>query len=108
MEMPSRVHTFPFRQVPRTVFQGQSTEVVLRVQNGQGEPLDGVPVLFQVDSTWSWDASIFPLRTVTQHGTARTQFRADRIGGVDVTTRVEHITKTATIGVVSQPHTGRS
>jgi hypothetical protein len=95
-------------QAPTTVFQGQSVEIVLQVRNGQGEPLDGVPVAFQVDPTWSWEASVFPSRTMTQQGIARVQFRADRIGVVDVMAGVGPITKRAAVGVVSQHNTGRS
>ena len=69
-------------QAPHTVVQRQSAEVVIRVHNGQGEPLDGVPVVFQVVPIWEGNAAVFPPQTLTHNGTARAQVRADLIGVV--------------------------
>jgi hypothetical protein len=95
-------------QVPNTVFQRQSAEVVIRVRNGQGEPLNGVPVVFEVEPTWNRHAVVFPQRTMTNHGTARVQFEAGLIGVVNVTARVGPITKRAAIVVILQNDTGQS
>src|SRR4030095_14584239 len=36
-------------ETPQTIFQGQDATVVVRVQNGQGLPVDGILVALQVD-----------------------------------------------------------
>jgi hypothetical protein len=87
-------------QAPRSVFQGQSVTLALQVQNKRGWPLDGVPVVFQVDPTWSWEVTLFPTQTTTRHGIAEVQFRADCLGIVDLTAQVGAVTKRAAIKVV--------
>jgi hypothetical protein len=93
-------------QVPSTVFQRQSVEVTIRVRNGQGELLDGVPVVLEMDPTWERDAWVFPRRMTTTNGIARTQFWSGLIGSVQVTARVGEITRRAAIVVVSRHDTG--
>jgi hypothetical protein len=93
-------------QTPSTVFQRQSVEVIIRVRNRQGEPLDGVPVVFEMDSTWERDAWVFPRRMTTTNGIARTQFWSGLIGSVQVTARVGEITRRAAIVIVSRNDTG--
>lgn len=94
-------------QAPSTVFPRQSEEVIIRVRNGQGEPLDGVPVVFEMDPAWERDAWVFPRRLRTTNGIARTQFWSGLIGVVQVTARVGETTKGVAIVVVSRNDTGR-
>jgi hypothetical protein len=91
-------------QVPANVIQNRWVALVVEVENAQGQPLDGVPVEFQVDPVWEGDAVIAPQQTVTRSGMAQVQFRADLIGVVPVTARVGSQTDTATIWVNPVPN----
>jgi hypothetical protein len=84
---------------PSIVFYGEATEIIARVYDTQGNPVDGVAVEFQVDPKWATEAAVTPSRTVTHKGTAHTGFRADRVGTVRITAQVEHMTQTASISV---------
>jgi hypothetical protein len=94
-------------QAPHTAFQGRSAEIVIRVQDEQGEALDGVPVVFEVDPTWDGDAAVFPQSTMTNRGIARVQFQADSIGVVNVTARVGQVTRTVPIVITMLHNTGQ-
>jgi hypothetical protein len=87
-------------EVPQTIFQWQDTAVVVRVQNRQGLPVDGILVVLQVDPSWIRYASLRPTRARTQHGTVRAILRADLVGRMQLTARVGAVTKQATITVV--------
>ncbi|MBI3327097.1 MAG: hypothetical protein HYZ81_10415 [Nitrospinae bacterium] len=87
-------------ETPQTIFQWQDAAVVVRVQNGQGLLVDGIPVTFQVDPAWARYASIRPARALTQGGRARATLRADRVGLVWFTVRVGAVTQRAAIAVV--------
>ena len=87
-------------ETPPTIFQGQDAAVVVRVQTGQGRPVDGVLVVLQVDPPWARYASLRPARARTQHGTIRAIVRSDLVGRVQITVRVGAITTQATITVV--------
>ena len=77
-------------------------QVTARVQNAQGQPMNGVPVEFQVESAWAQDASFTPPRAITQDGEAHAVFRADTTGVVRIVAHVEDMTRETTI-VVSPP-----
>src|SRR5262249_28614869 len=85
---------------PQTIFQGQDAAVVVRVQNGQGLPVDGVLVVFQVDPPRARYASIRPARAHARGGRVRARVRSDLVGQVRITVRVGALTKRATITVV--------
>ena len=51
-----------------TALRGETTALVVKVQEAQGRPVDGVPVEFEVDPTWAGNASVSPPRVVTQQG----------------------------------------
>lgn len=87
-------------EAPRTIFQRQDAALVVRVQNGQGLPVDGIPVAFQVDPAWTQYASIRPTRALTKGGKARAMLQAELIGLIQVTVRVGSFTKRAAITVV--------
>jgi hypothetical protein len=93
-------------ETPQTIFQWQDAPVVVRVQNEQGLPVDGILVAFQVDPAWARHASIQPARARTQGGRVRAILRADLLGRVRITVRVGALTKRATITVVMPTATG--
>jgi hypothetical protein len=77
--------------------------VYVRVQNAQGQPVNGVPVEFEVDPAWTRNASLIPQRAVTQGGTAHAVFQAQAIGVVRIVVRVEDRTQDVKIAVSSPP-----
>jgi hypothetical protein len=87
-------------ETPQTMFQGHDAAVVVRVQNGQGLPVDGILVVFQVDPPWARYVSIRPGQGRTRGGRVRAIVRADLVGQVRLTVRVGALTKQATITVV--------
>ena len=78
-------------------------QVVVRVHNAQGQPVNGVPVEFQVEPAWAQHASLMPQRAITQGGEARTVFRANTTGVVRIVVRVEDMTQETTIAVSPPP-----
>ena len=91
-------------RAPHSVFRHEGADLVVRVRNGQGQPLDGVPVEFQVDPKWAGSASVSPQRVRTQHGTAHARLQTDLIGVVNVAAHVGTITKEAAIAVSLYDH----
>ena len=81
---------------------GTSTEVVVRVQDAQGNPVDGIPVEFQLELAWQDKASLSPLRVLTNQGRASTILRPGTIGVVRVIVRVESITQEVAISVTQR------
>ena len=55
---------------PSTILLHAATEIVVKVQDAAGQPVDGLPVLFEVDASWSGDATISPARVSTHKGRA--------------------------------------
>lgn len=74
-----------------------ATELIVRVQNAQGQPVDGIPVEFQVEPAWASTASVSPQRAITNGGTARSVFKAEGTGIAHVRVRVENTIQEATI-----------
>jgi len=91
-------------RAPHSVFRHEGAELVVRVRNGQGQPLDGVPVEFQVDPEWAGSAAVSPPRVLTQNGTARAVLHTDLTGVVNVAAQVGTITKEASIAVSLYNH----
>lgn len=78
------------------------TEVVVRVQDGQGRPVDGVPVAFELEPTWAQSVVLAPPQTVTHGGVARTMFSQPRTTGrVHIIARVDNTTARTAITVQS-------
>jgi hypothetical protein len=86
----------------------QAAEVVVRVHDAQGQPLDGVAVTFVVAPSWVGSASLTPQQMLTRDGEARAVFRADTTGVVRVTARVNAVTQKAVITVSSRQGGGSS
>ena len=88
--------------VPSTVAARfpQTAELIVRVQDTQGRPADGVPVTFDVEPAWVRSVSISPSQTSTQGGIARTTFfEPQTIGVVRVMAHVDTMTAQARITV---------
>ena len=85
--------------IPSTVFQNERADIIVRVYDAQGNPVDGVAVAFQVDPEWATKALFTPSRLLTQKGTAQAIFQADIIGRVGITAQVEQTPQTAKIYV---------
>ena len=77
-------------------------EVVVRVQDGQGRPVDGVGVAFELEPTWAQSIVLSPPQTMTRGGVARTLVsQPQTIGLVRLTARVDKTTAQTTIVVQS-------
>lgn len=77
----------------------RSTAVIVRVQNAQGQPVDGVPVEFQIEPSWVQSASITPPRALTQDGSARAIFVPQTTGAARITVHVENVAHATTLVV---------
>jgi hypothetical protein len=74
--------------------------VVVRVRNGQGQPVDGVPVVFELEPRWGHSAVLVPLQAATQQGVVRTIFAQPQTTGVvHITARVDNTTARTRITV---------
>src|SRR5262245_33218906 len=72
-------------RAPDEVKQFENTELTAVVKDSQGQPVNGVPVMFQVPADWQKNARVVPDQVTTQDGTARTSFDASMPGVVMVT-----------------------
>jgi hypothetical protein len=77
-------------------------EVIARVQDEQGRPVEGAVVAFALEPDWAQGAVLSPSEVKTHHGVARTTFSAPKTTGrVRLTARTDHRTATAVILVDS-------
>ena len=81
----------------------QAADLVVRVRDAQGQPVDGIAVVFSVESSWTQNASFSPAETLTRNGKAQTIFQVNTTGLVQVMARADNVTRVATITVVSRP-----
>lgn len=80
----------------------QAAEIIVRVQDAQGRPVDGVPVTFELEPAWVGSASLAPSQISTRGGIARAGFFAPRTTGVvRIMARVDQTTAQATLTVKS-------
>ena len=86
-------------RAPDAVKQFENTELTVVVKDSQGQPVNGVPVTFQVPADWQKNARVVPTQVTTQDGTARASFDASMPGVVMVTAQVGNTTETARITV---------
>ena len=77
-------------------------EIVVQVQDAQGQPLDSVPVAFQVEPAWIQSASVTPQQVLTRGGQARAFIKPSTTGVVNVMVRVNDVTRQAKFLVESQ------
>jgi hypothetical protein len=81
----------------------QTAEVVVRIHNAQGQPIDEIAVVFSVEPSWTQNASFTPAEALTRNGKAQAIFRANTTGVVHVMARADNVTRVATITVASRP-----
>lgn len=84
----------------------RTTELIVTVKDAQGQPVNGVPVAFEVEPEWAADATVASPRVVTQEGRASTVLEAETTGLVHVMARVENVTETIAISVSPPPEVG--
>ena len=78
----------------------QTAELIVRVQDAQGRPVDGIPVTFEVEQGWERSISLTPSQTNTRGGIARAILSEPQtIGVVRVMARVDNVTAQATLTV---------
>ena len=90
---------------PLSILRNESAELVVHVQDAQGNPVDGIPVEFQVEPAWVQSASVFPSRAITTGGRARAVFQVGLIGVVHVIARVDNTTQEKAIAVSNRGDT---
>ena len=81
----------------------QAATLVVRVRDAQGQPVDGIPVRFAVEPSWTQNASLTPAETLTRNGEARAIFQANTIGVVQVMAQVDNVTQEARITIDAPP-----
>ena len=81
----------------------QASEVVVRVRDAQGQPVDGLPVMFSAEPSWTQNVSFTPTEARTRNGEARTIFEANTTGVVHIMVGVDNVTREATITIQSRP-----
>jgi len=94
----SQIWLAPDYSALRTPFATRA-ELIVRVRNAEGQPVDGVPVVFAVATDWAPYASVTPQQTITRQGVARAIFSANTIGAVPVKAYVENMTQQIVIAV---------
>jgi len=81
----------------------QTSTVVVRVRDAQGQPVDELPVVFSAEPSWTQNVSFSPTETRTSNGAARTIFEANTTGVVHIMARVDNVTREARITIQSRP-----
>jgi len=81
----------------------ETSEVVVRVRDAQGQPVDGLPVVFSAESSWTQNVSFTPAEARTHRGEVRTIFAANTTGVVHIMARVDQVTREARITIQSRP-----
>jgi len=77
-----------------------AAELIVRVQDAQGHPVDGVLVTFEVEPGWAGSVALAPAQTSTRGGIARAVVSEPQaIGVVRVIARVDTMTAQATLTV---------
>jgi Bacterial Ig-like domain (group 1) len=88
---------------PRRSGFPEAAALVVRVRDAQGQPVDGIPVRFSVEPSWTQNASLTPAETLTRNGEARAIFQANTIGVVHVMAQVDNVTHEARITIDTPP-----
>ena len=88
---------------PRRSNLSEAAVLVVRVRDAQGQPVDGIPVRFSVEPSWTQNASLTPAETLTRNGEARAIFQANTIGIVQVMAHVDNVTHEARITIDTPP-----
>jgi hypothetical protein len=88
---------------PYSVIVGVSDTISVRLQDAQGQKVNGVTVRFQVAPSWANQASVMPAEVITQAGQAQVIFQGNTTGNVPVRIQVENITHEVNIDVNKRP-----
>ena len=86
-------------QAPNLVKQFENVELIAVVKDSQGQPVNGVPVTFQVAPQWQRTTKLAPNQVTTDNGLASTTFEGRMPGVVTVAAQVGDTTKTMHITV---------
>lgn len=89
-------------QGPPPILLRTDAEVFVRVQDAAGQPVEGLPVMFEVDASWSREATISPARVPTQNGEASALIHVSIIGVVPIWVTVDGTTQAFHIAVVER------
>jgi hypothetical protein len=81
----------------------QAGEMVVRVRDAQGQPVEGLPVVFSAEPSWTQNVSFTPPEARTRHGEGRTIFEANTTGVLHIMARIDTITREARIVMQSCP-----
>lgn len=90
---PRRGGASSSRQITR------KSELIVLVKDAQGQPVDGVPVEFELAPDWAQDASITPPRADTRGGAVHAILESDDIGLVYFNVRVDGLPQKAFVTV---------
>ncbi len=90
---------------PLWILWNDSAELVVHVQDAQGNPVDGIPVEFQVEPAWAQSASVFPSRVITTGGRARAVFQVGLIGVVHIIACVDNTTQEKAMAILHRGDT---
>jgi hypothetical protein len=80
-----------------------ASAVVVRVRDAQGQPVEGLPVEFSAEPSWTQNVSFTPAEARTRHGEARTIFEANTTGVVHIMARIDNVTRRARMTIQSRP-----
>ena len=86
-------------QAPNLVKQFENVELIAVVKDSQGQPVNGVPVTFQVAPEWQSTTKLAPNQVTTYNGLASATFEGGMPGVVTVAAQVGDTTKTMHITV---------
>lgn len=78
----------------------QRLDLTVQVTDGNGVPVQDVPVRFRIVQTGTVDAQVDPPVVLTQRGKATTTFRARTAGVVTLEITVENLTEAVQISVL--------
>ena len=81
----------------------QASEIVVRVRDAQGQPVDGLLVVFSAEPSWTQNVSFTPAEARTRNGEVRTIFEANTTGVVYIMARIDNVTREARITIQSRP-----
>jgi hypothetical protein len=86
-------------QAPDIVRQFENAELIAVVKDSQGQPVNGIPVTFQVAPEWQKTTKVAPNPATTSNGIAKAVFEAGLTGVVAVAAQVGDTTMTTRITV---------
>jgi hypothetical protein len=100
---PTASGQYFFLRVDPSINLTMVSELFVHVQNAQGQPLDGVPVTFELAPEWVQKATISPQQALTRGGAVRAIFQARTTGSARVIVHVDNATEEARINISGYP-----